>query len=175
MAEDQKPILLEGSDSMDDLFANAKQDREEFTTEAWENDQEPQQEEGGANQQQEKQSKEAQEANRQAGRMVISFLDQTRAMCLSLFIQGDTKRQDQFIYYKNWDDPKHSGMNYCLDVLGKKYNFVAIQYMPEIILIGILIISTVALFKEAKSIKEELKKDKTAAHQSDTNKKFTPL
>ncbi len=100
----------------------------------------------------------------------MGLLDSNRAILLSLYVSGDMENVDKYMYYKDWNDPKHRPILEAGRVVANKYKFSAFKYLPELCLVLAIVVSSAVLFSLAK-------KDKAAqmgAPASDTKTQTNP-
>ncbi len=95
--------------------------------------------------------------------MLMSLIDSSRAMGLSLYASGSMDSVDKYIYYKDWKDPKHKPFLNAGRIVSKKYPVSALNFVPEITILLGFAISTYALYRVAKAEKIELAAEKQRA------------
>ncbi|WP_052592662.1 hypothetical protein [Aureispira sp. CCB-QB1] len=150
--EEEKEIIVEevveDTDYEPSFFANADQPREGFEVEEEEEEMDKEGEEPPK-------ISETSEEDEQYFKIAMSFLDQTRAMGLSMFAGYGIENTDKYIFYKDWSDPKHKATLEAGRVVAKKYKLSAFQHLPELMLLVGIIASTGALFTMAKEDKKK--------------------
>lgn len=164
--EEKEEIVIENDNSSDDaldFFTGSDSPRENF--EHVENEDDEDQEEGEEQNEQEQPTiSETSEEDEQYFKIVVGFLDNTRAMGLSFYATGGMESVDKYTYYTDWNDKKHKQFLEAGCVVAKKHKFSAFKNLPEMVIVIAIIISTGMLFSQAK--KEKLESATKAAQPS---------
>lgn len=87
--------------------------------------------------------------------LFMNMIDSTRAMGFSYYVNGDLDLVSKFTVYKDWKDPQHQQLLHAGRIVAKKYSLAAFDKMPEFMICLALLLSTVALFSQAKKMKAE--------------------
>jgi len=87
-------------------------------------------------------------------KLAMGLLDSNRAICLSLYVDGNMDNVDKWMYYKDWNDPKHRPILEAGRVVAAKYKLSAFNYLPEFCLILAIVVSSAILFSMAKKEKQ---------------------
>jgi hypothetical protein len=105
-------------------------------------------------------------------KLFMGFIDNTRASVFSLYVGGDMEKVKDYKIYNNWDDPQHAEILRAGRIVAKKYKFHAFDHLPELMIVGSILMSSYFLYKQAKNEKEEKQKETTKAQQPRTQ---TPI
>ena len=88
-------------------------------------------------------------------KLLMGFIDNTRAMGFSLYVGGDMDKVKDYKMYKNWSDPEHMELLSSGRIVARKYKLHALDLLPEMMIAASLLISTFMLYKKAKNDKNE--------------------
>ena len=108
-------------------------------------------------------------SNEEAYKFVAGLIDNSRAMLLSVVVGGDLERVNKYIWYQNWDDPKHKMELQAGAKVAAKYNLSNIKMLPEFMLLMALGISSAFVYKQAMNDKKELKQKQAEERSSIIN------
>lgn len=140
-------------DNEEDLFSQAHQYRETFEYDG-EGDEEHEDDPEGEEIDDNVKVSDTTEEDETYYKLAMGFLDTTRAMGLSMYAEGDVSAVDKYIFYKDWNDPKHKAELEAGRVVARKWKFSAFKHLPEMVLILAVVVSTVILFNQAKKDKK---------------------